>query len=151
MHYLCYSHLGYTSVYHGDPEVVETSKAKWFCSSCCNSHPSRIQSDVHAVGSLRTGPLNRQDIFYSGSLIRMSSYNNDMKVRPDLQIEKQKVTKNTFRCRASIKLLTKLLRMLIDVSLLKSTTYGVISLGLFLYLVGLFTPYMYLSSKSIVK
>lgn len=138
-------HKGYTSVYHGEPEKgVSTSGKCCSCCSCCKPKPTGIKSNVTASMSLRTGPLNRQDIFYSGSLIRMSACKNDMKQRPDLQIEK--ATEKKGKCRITLKPFVNLLRMLIDVSLLKSPTYGVISLALFLYIFGLFTPYVYLAS-----
>lgn len=117
------------------------------CCVCCQSKPPANQSNINRTISFRTGPLNRQDIFYSGSLTRMSSFNNDIKFRPDLQIEKQTEIAPNGKCHITIKPLVNLLRMLIDVSLLKSPTYGVISLALFLFVFGLFTPYVYLASK----
>lgn len=142
---------GYASVYHYEVEAVapDPPTKSRRCSSCCRSKPPTNESTVIGTTSmLRTGPLNRQDIFYGGSLVRMSTYNNDQKFRADLQNEAVPGAANKGKWHMSMKPLRNLLQMLIDVSLLKSPTYGVISLGLFLYVYGLFTPYMYLASKN---
>lgn len=113
-----------------------------------------VQGTTTISNCWHTGPMNRQDIFYSGSLIRIPEYRNDYRSVANVSALTMP-TENAIlggidgrqKCFFLPKALTNVMHMLVDVSLLRSATFGVILVMNFLYVLGLLTPYMFLTSE----
>lgn len=134
--------------------------------SCCNRPPvdrpivdeklPKATQD-NSANCWYTGPMNRQDIFYSGSLIRIPEYRNEHRstaatAATTLKIPVDAVSNDgdaNRTCCALPRALTNVLRLLVDVSLLRSASFGVLLVMNFLFVLGLLTPYMFLTSNRV--
>lgn len=123
-----------------------------------------IKESTHLLNNeiKKTGPLDRKDIFYSGSLSLLSEY-RDKRFKEDGETVGMPIdyhlsmiheSKNTGIksdngwCRCNISHMIKsALRLLFDVSILKSPAFLTFAMSNFFYVFALYVPYMFIKSK----
>lgn len=160
---------GFQTIYENDEEPTVCDKChKWLynklgCetfSKCCKK---QSDSNNDHIKSIKPGPLNRQDIFFSASLTLIPEYLENNSINASKQKDLRQVEYHLsslhvpFKNRSITKPngitkcwslgFTNVLRILIDVSLLKSWTFITILIALFFFTFSLYTPYIFVAGR----
>lgn len=142
-------------------EVIRNKEKKKFCG--CFEHCKCASDESDNV--LTTGPLDRKDIFYSASLAQLPEYTADktknrneakndqdlvgMQLSYHLSMIQDSIasyalpTGSHGRCR----MIKNALRLLFDVSILKSVAFCTFAMAQFFYVLSLYIPYMFIKGK----
>lgn len=126
-----------------------------------------IKEDTQLIQkeSKTIGPLDRKDIFYSGSLLLLPEY-RDKRSQKDTETVgmpinyhlsmihepniRTKSDKGWCHCNIS-HMIKNALRLLFDVSILKSPAFLTFAMSNFFYVFALYVPYMFIKSKFLIK
>lgn len=133
---------------------------------CCKQNLKKRIPD-NQLPSFLTSPLNRQDIFYSGSVMALPEYQKEFMRKmkeparnPQLDLnsaieyrlstinviqDKFQVSKKKGKCIICMQTFRNTLALLIDVSLLKSKTFVIMSFSTGFYVFGLYIPFMFIT------
>lgn len=110
------------------------------------SSQSRSRTDVNR-------PLYRDDIFFSGSLLRLPQYQSKSSVAYHLSITHLTTTNDIEEeqeneCKLCPEAVRRTLATMLDVSLLKSPTFLILAVSGFLTMMGFYVPFSYVSDRA---
>lgn len=118
----------------------------------------RIKESTQLIGNGTriTGPLDRKDIFYSATLALLPEYNKEKRSMETTDpvpisyhlsmIHESELNSATGYGHVS-HLIRCALRLLFDVTILKSPAFLTFAMSNFFYVFGLYVPYMFIKSK----
>ncbi|KAI8421593.1 hypothetical protein MSG28_009610 [Choristoneura fumiferana] len=121
------------------------------------SHPIKvIQRETrprHSHADLVARPLYRDDIFFSGSLIRLPQYTSRNSLGYHMAVthvptKEDAQEEQSGKCRLCPEAVKRTLATMLDVSLFLSPTFCILALSGFFTMLGFFVPYMYVKSRA---
>lgn len=110
------------------------------------SSQNRSRSDVNR-------PLYKDDIFFSGSLLRLPQYQSKSSVAYHLSITHLTTThdieeEQENQCKLCPEAVRRTLATMLDVSLLKSPSFLILAISGFLTMMGFYIPFMYMKDRA---
>lgn len=114
---------------------------------------SKSHREHHTDGSR---PLYRDDIFFSGSLVRIPQYQSQTSLGYHMSVTRMLNQKDVEEeeepsCKLCPEAVRRTLATMLDVSLLKSPSFMLLALSGFFTMMGFFIPFMYLSKRAVLN
>ncbi|XP_063362476.1 monocarboxylate transporter 2 isoform X2 [Cydia amplana] len=118
-----------------------------------------IQKEVrprHSHADLIARPLYRDDIFFSGSLVRLPQYTSRNSLGYHMAVTHVPTKEDTQeeesgKCRLCPEAVKRTLATMLDVSLFRSPTFVILAVSGFFTMLGFFVPYMYVKQRAMDK